>query len=132
MLSHCCSVYILLITSEPQHLSMIIGRLYFLFVTDVFSPWVTTSVLKSTLGSCLQKSSVLGPKLQGLCQFHGSLWMFAIALGAETSLLVAGEITPVPPTNLQRLHICAQVISLTSFARCQWDSGNPQTLLLQH
>lgn len=43
-----------------------------------FYPCVTTSVLKSTLSFSLQKSSVLWPSLQGLCQACGSLQVFAI------------------------------------------------------
>ncbi|XP_072810319.1 vesicle-associated membrane protein 1 isoform X1 [Vicugna pacos] len=63
----------------------------------------------------------------------GSCLMFASALGTETSLPVAGEITPVPSsTKLQRHQACMEMVPPTSYARCQGDLGDPQAPRLQH
>lgn len=90
------SLHIPLITREPQHLPMITGCLYFLSVTLIFlslghhqcskvHSWLFPTKIPFWDPTCRASASPVNP--------FGCLLS---ALGAETSLLVAGEVTPVP------------------------------------
>lgn len=70
-----------------------------------FYPCVTTSDLKSTLGSSLRKSSVLWPSLQGLCPACGSQ---PVAIGSRDwgKPPVAGEVFLSPFCRLRRPQTC--------------------------